>query len=209
MGTPKSKYQPLIVNILSGIAGSIVALFGVWITVGSNQNIAETHLLSETTSTLFQRIESLEKQLETQRKIDAQSQLLISQLQVENVALKSKIIDQFDQMGALYSFFQYMPGPAWMKNPEGVMIWINKAYEKTYGISKLRYEGSTDFEVWPEEVAQQFRDNDLTVLAKKEPITVTETINGEDWVIWKFPVVLDGQIIGIGGVAIPMSELLN
>ena len=206
MASEKS-YRPLFLNIVSAVIGSLIALVGVWISIGSNENIAQIQNMTQNTSILFNRIEILESRTSEMSQKIAAYELTISKLQVENVALKSKIITQFNQANELYSFFQYMPGPAWMKNTEGSMIWINKAYEKYYGVSKLEYEGATDFDIWPRESALRFRHNDMLVYETKRSIVVSETIDGKEWIIWKFPVVLEGEIIGIGGVAIPPTDL--
>lgn len=73
---------------------------------------------------------------------------------------------------AIKEYIDSMPFPAWIKTVafsnggEAVFtIWyINEEYERTFGVKLRRYEGLTDFEVWPPKVAEEFYKNDLAIL---------------------------------------------
>lgn len=63
--------------------------------------------------------------------------------------------------------------PAWAKtcNEETevcVNVHANDAYEARYCITANRYRGKTDFEVWDEDIARQFHENDLAVLQSRD-----------------------------------------
>lgn len=44
-----------------------------------------------------------------------------------------------------------------------VMLYLNDAYTKCFGVTKQKYLGATDFEVWPQTVAIQFYEHDMAV----------------------------------------------
>src|SRR4051812_22668060 len=48
-----------------------------------------------------------------------------------------------------------------MKDEEGRYVYVNRPYKRTFAVALEDWLGRTDFEVWPEEVARQFRANDL------------------------------------------------
>ena len=72
--------------------------------------------------------------------------------------------------------------------------------------------GRTDDEVFPPEVAAQFKENDQRALTNEEGIFVVETLEHEDGVIHysavrKFPIPgQDGRETNIGGIAIDITE---
>ena len=89
-------------------------------------------------------------------------------------------------------FMDNSPIIAWMKDEQGRHVYFNKTYEDRFGAKLADWLGKTDFEVWPEETAEEFRKNDQAVLAAGHAIEVTEeTINLDgslcSWLNSKFP----------------------
>lgn len=137
--------------------------------------------------------------------------------QHEIATLRRKLAEQFDERKTLLAYFDYMPGPAWMKNSKSEMIYINRKYSDQWNVSSLKYKGKTDHEIWPKQVADEFVKSDREVLIKGTSIVTFESVPknalvpvGKNnplvtWKIWKFPVVLNGEVAGVGGIAITLK----
>ena len=62
------------------------------------------------------------------------------------------------------AFMNNSPAIAWMKDEQGRYVYLSEAYDKYSGVRPEEWRGKTDFELWPREVAEGFRKNDLEVL---------------------------------------------
>ena len=75
-------------------------------------------------------------------------------------------------------FMTHSPTIAWVKDDEGRHEYLSKTFEERFGVSLEQWRGKTDAEVWPAEVARQFRTNDLAVLRTgKAQVFMEETRN--------------------------------
>jgi len=110
------------------------------------------------------------------------------------------------------AFMNNSPAIAWAKSEQGRIAYFNKAYEERFDVRLSECQGKTDFDLWPDEIARNFRQNDEHVMASDSPISVVEQAvdkNGAQthWMIIKFP-YRDGQGRKyVGGVGIDISEL--
>lgn len=71
-------------------------------------------------------------------------------------------------------FMDNAPAIAWVKDEEGRHVYLNREYRERFGARPEDWYGRTDFELWPQEVAELFRANDLAVLASNQPKEVEE-----------------------------------
>lgn len=69
-----------------------------------------------------------------------------------------------------------IPDKIWLKDPDGVYLGCNPAFERMIGVREADLVGHTDFDFFPSEVAEAFRYHDRAALAAGKP-----TIN-EEWV---------------------------
>lgn len=117
--------------------------------------------------------------------------------------------------GVPWSFIDNTPIPCWAKDINSRYLWINDEYCQQWNIKKSQFEGKTDYEVWPPDVAEEFRTNDLRVIHNKilietiEKVPITSGSNTGDeralWRIWKFPLKDEGgKVVGVGGIAAPI-----
>ena len=108
-------------------------------------------------------------------------------------------------------FMQNLPGLAWIKDIEGRYVFANDAAEKAFQRSQNDLVGKTDDEVFPAEVAAQFRKNDQLAL-ESSGIRTIETLEHSDGIrhhsiVSKFPISgPDGKPALIGGMAIDITE---
>ncbi|MEN6321266.1 MAG: PAS domain S-box protein [Syntrophaceae bacterium] len=100
-----------------------------------------------------------------------------------------------------------IPDMAWLKNRESSYIAVNEAFGKACGLKPEEIVGLTDFDIWPADLAEKYREDDNRVIEcgtrkrLEEPIVVR---NGTE--IWadtiKTPIYSDsGEIIGTAGIA--------
>jgi PAS domain S-box-containing protein len=109
-------------------------------------------------------------------------------------------------------FMQHLPGLAWIKDIEGRYVYANAAAEKAFNTTRENLYGRTDEEIFPAEVAAQFRKNDELALMDEKGVQVTETMKHIDGVLHyslvnKFPIPgSDGNTSLIGGTAFDITE---
>ncbi|HET9911626.1 MAG TPA: PAS domain S-box protein [Anaerolineales bacterium] len=112
-------------------------------------------------------------------------------------------------------FMQHLPGLAWIKDVQGRYVFANAAAEKAFGTPREKLYGKTDTEVFPPEVAIQFKQNDEQALTSQKGVQTVETLPQEDGVlhyslVTKFPIPgLDGNMALIGGTAFDITERLQ
>ena len=129
--------------------------------------------------------------------------------QTEINKLRSELQREFNHGAVLESFYEYAPIPVWFKDTTSRMYFINRSYEREWGVPQMKYRGATDYEVWPKAVADAFKENDRQVIESRKGFITTEMVPNDpenptkvrEWVIYKFPVYKDGEIIGVGGIA--------
>lgn len=142
------------------------------------------------------------------------------QLSEENRQLQKKIIKmQGELMSLKYkitlleSAQNHSPLPMWLKDTDGTMLAVNDSYDaiflKPNGIQKGDYVGHFDADVWPETLAQEYKENDEQVLNTRKVFRGYENvlIDGKKhkWRIIKYPRYAGEIIVGIAGIAIPES----
>ena len=100
-----------------------------------------------------------------------------------------------------------IPDMAWLKDRESSYIAVNEAFGKACGLKPEEVIGLTDFDIWPADLAEKYREDDNRVIKcgtrkrVEEPIVVKD---GRE--IWadtiKAPIYSDsGNIIGTAGIA--------
>ncbi len=101
---------------------------------------------------------------------------------------------------------------AWMKDENGQHIYANAKFEKQFGFGPEDWNYKTDYELWPEEVAEVFRKNDQAILDSGIPFEVIEeTFNSQGektiWLSSKFPFSdLSGNRF-VGGIATDVTDI--
>ena len=112
-------------------------------------------------------------------------------------------------------FMQHLPGLAWIKDLQGRYVYANAAAEKAFGASQEKLYGRTDNEIFPSDVATQFKRNDEQAITDGKGVQVIETLRHDDGVLHyslvsKFPIPgPDGNLALIGGTAFDITERLR
>jgi len=104
------------------------------------------------------------------------------------------------------------PGAIFLKDKDGAYMAVNRSYEEIVGKKEDQVIGKTDYELFPEENAANFRANDQKVMQQGKAITVDELAehhdgSTHDYLSVKFPLIdAQDQIYGSGGVSIDITE---
>ncbi len=99
-----------------------------------------------------------------------------------------------------------------IKDLDGRYQFVNKRFETIHGVTAEKIQGLTDFDIFPEETARQFRQHDLAVLDAGEPMNMEETEPRQDGVhtvvSTKFPLhTLEKEAWAVCGIATDITEL--
>jgi len=105
-----------------------------------------------------------------------------------------------------------IPDMAWLKDKDGKFLAVNEPFAKACGISKEGLFGKTDFDFWPPELAQRYRDDDEQVMKTRKRKSIEETLvhrKGQD--VWietiKSPIYDErGEVMGTTGIARDITE---
>ena len=97
------------------------------------------------------------------------------------------------------------------KDGDGHYRLVNRRWEEVTGVSRDDAIGKTDFDVFPEPIARQFRENDLKVMDGGELVEAEEKVENElgssTFLSLKFPLMdLDGKVDGVCGMATDITE---
>lgn len=130
----------------------------------------------------------------------------------ELIRLKREVSSLQDKVTLLESSHQDAPIPIWLKDRSGIMLALNPSYEKEFliplGKNRKDYLHKSDYDIWPEEIAREYVQNDNFVMRTRSTWIGYENIldhKGDKvkWKIIKYPRTAGGVIIGIAGMAIP------
>jgi PAS domain S-box-containing protein len=99
-----------------------------------------------------------------------------------------------------------------MKDLDGRYVYVNELFKQSFGFGDEEWLGKTDYDLWPQEFAQQYRKSDLAVLAEdstKEVIHSCPTGAGgatTEWLVLKFPFQDAAGRRFLGGMALDITE---
>lgn len=129
--------------------------------------------------------------------------------QLKNITHRLNVVSmaKLDSAEYMVAFIESMPLPAWIKDIGGTMRFLNDAYEKVYGIDKTDYIGKDDSDVWPKDIAEDFRRLDERVLLGESiEYSVEKVVNRAGFRdydhihVIKFPLYAGPNVVGIAGI---------
>jgi len=108
-------------------------------------------------------------------------------------------------------FMDNSPAFAWVKDEEGRYVFLSRMFERRFGVQAADLLGKADAELWPPEVAAEFRQNDMTALAAGHPIEIVEETRQPDgarcyWLNTKFPFRDAAGKRYVGGIGLDITE---
>jgi len=114
--------------------------------------------------------------------------------------------------GEINNIIKYTPAIVFLKDKDSSYQLINSRYEELYGIKNEEIQGKSDYDIFPREVADRFRANDLKILREKRPWQGEEIVPQEDgvhtYLSIKFPLFDErGEPSGLCGISTDITEL--
>ncbi len=100
-----------------------------------------------------------------------------------------------------------------LKDLEGRFITINKRLESLLGMSREELRGKTDYEIFPRETAEYYREHDRRIVETGEALMIEEVADLEDgkrhtFLASKFPLRdPSGRLYGVGAVSQDISQV--
>ncbi|MEZ5446315.1 MAG: PAS domain S-box protein, partial [Gammaproteobacteria bacterium] len=117
-----------------------------------------------------------------------------------------------EREACLTAILDNMPHVAWLKDREGRYMAINRKYAQMAGASRpADLLGKTDFDLWPRELAEKYRADDLEVMAARRQRLIEEKglDGGREYVAetFKTPIIdASGALLGTTGYARDVTE---
>ncbi|MEJ2719466.1 MAG: SpoIIE family protein phosphatase [Deltaproteobacteria bacterium] len=105
-----------------------------------------------------------------------------------------------------------IPDMAWLKDKDGRFLAVNRSFEEASGISREDLRGKTDFDFWPQSLAQRYREDDEQVMKSRDRKRIEESqVRGPAGSKWietiKSPIFNEqGEVIGTTGIARDVTE---
>ena len=99
-----------------------------------------------------------------------------------------------------------------LKDPKGRFLFINHRFSELFQINPEDVKGKTDFDLFPREMAKQFRANDLEVLRvgnaiEREEIAPSPDGTTHTYISIKFPLYdANGKVYGVCGIATDITK---
>lgn len=107
-------------------------------------------------------------------------------------------------------FMDHGPIVAWIKDEKGCYAYLSRIYQQRCCASVETWQGKTDFEVWPADMAEKFRQSDLVALATDKSQEITYEIPEADgalsyWHTIKIPFQNASGHRFVGGIAVDVT----
>lgn len=104
--------------------------------------------------------------------------------------------------------------PVYVKDAEFRYLLINRQYEEIFHVSRADFVGRTDFDLFPADIAQALRSNDLEVVQRNEPVEFEEVVPHDDgphtYISIKFPLRDEhGRAEGVCGISTDVTQRLE
>jgi PAS domain S-box-containing protein len=98
----------------------------------------------------------------------------------------------------------------YVKDIEGRYVLINRCYEERLQRAERDVLGKTDFDLFPAEAAQKFRENDFEVIRTGKAVEIEEVAPHEDgphtYISIKFPLRGEAGIYAVAGISTDITE---
>jgi two-component system CheB/CheR fusion protein len=103
------------------------------------------------------------------------------------------------------------PSLVFLKDLQGRFLTVNKRLEALLGLTREQLKGKTDYDVFPREKAEYYREHDRQVAESKQPIAIeegAELLDGHHvFLASKFPLFDSaGRIYGVGAISHDITE---
>ena len=111
----------------------------------------------------------------------------------------------------LQAIMDHSPATIYAKSPAGKFVFVNRQFEKLFKLCSKEVIGRTLHDIFPEQVADQMKQNDLAVLQARRTLEFEETAPLKDgphtYTSIKFPLFNDdGEVSAICGISTDITR---
>jgi len=100
-----------------------------------------------------------------------------------------------------------LPHLAWLKDCDGKYLSVNESFANTVNKTAEEIIGRTDYEIYPYDIAQRYREEDLKIILTREQFFFEEQTSDLWYETFKAPIFdSSGDIIGITGISLEISK---
>lgn len=137
---------------------------------------------------------------------DGQGNVLYHEGVSQDITQRKKAENALQESEARFRLFMdNSPTIAWIKDEQGRHVYLSRTCEARFRLRSGDWAGKADADLWPHEIADRYRENDLAVMAAGRPVEFTEESVNPDgslswWLTSKFPFRVSGKryVAGIG-----------
>jgi PAS domain S-box-containing protein len=150
---------------------------------------------------------------ELKREIDAiEAELAGSKSHKHFADVKQRIETLYDTLRVLHTVLENSAASIYAKRKDGRYIYLNRGMELLCNVTREQCLGRTDFDVFPPEIAEQYRGNDLSAMMTgklSEAEEVAKTPAGERLLLSrKVPLISDsGEVEAMCGISTDITDL--
>jgi len=106
---------------------------------------------------------------------------------------------------------RHSPSVIFLKDTNGRYLLVNRRYEELFHVTNEEIQGKTDYDIFPKEAADAFRENDQRVISSGMEMLLDEVAPHDDgmhaYLALKYPVRnREGEVIGVCGIATDVTE---
>lgn len=100
-----------------------------------------------------------------------------------------------------------LPHLAWLKDSDGKYLSVNESFANSVNKTTEEIVGKTDYDLYNERTAQQYREEDLKIMLTRKKLFIEEETDSKWFETFKAPIFdIEGQIIGVTGIALEISK---
>ena len=109
------------------------------------------------------------------------------------------------------SFMNHSPTSAWIADKEGQLLYLSPTYFRMFQFQEQDAVGKNILDIYPDEFAQQFLENNKRVFATGQVVETIETAPRPDgsvgeFLVYKFPISSGSGETLLGGVAVDITQ---
>ncbi|MBN1599440.1 MAG: PAS domain S-box protein [Bacteroidales bacterium] len=100
-----------------------------------------------------------------------------------------------------------LPHLAWLKDCEGKYLSVNESFASSVNRSVEEIIGKTDYDIYPEQIAQRCREEDLKIILTQKHLFIEDETDGKWFETFKAPIFdSNNNVIGITGIALEITK---
>ena len=114
----------------------------------------------------------------------------------------------------LQAIMDHSPAIIYVKAIDGCYTFVSQEFQQVFQLTPEQVIGKTDFDIFPENSAKQFKENDLVVARTKQTLKIEESLqfNGitHTYISVKFPLVdSNGSVYAVCGISTDITDRLQ